>query len=303
MKLLLTGAFNYTDAQKEKLNNLGCDVTFVQDEREALNIDVSCFEAVVCNGLFLTNPIEKFENLKFIQVTSAGLDRLPLDYIEKKGIELKSARGVYSVPMAEWALTGVLSLYKNFKFFADNQKQSKWEKFRNIRELCGDTVCVIGCGSVGTECAKRFKAMGTTVLGVDIINPQNEVYDEFFLIEDIKTALQKSDVVVLTLPLTEKTKGFVNKELLDNFKDGAILVNIARGAIVDENALIECLNNKKLFGAVLDVFKDEPLCENSPLWSMDNVIVTPHNSFVSVKNNERLFKVIYDNLNTFIKGE
>ena len=303
MKLLLTGAFNYTDAQKEKLNNLGYDVTFVQDERIELSIDVSCYDAVVCNGLFLTNPIEKFKSLKFIQVTSAGLDRLPLDYIEENGIELKSARGVYSVPMAEWALTGVLSLYKSFGFFADNQKKSQWVKNRNIRELCGDTVCVVGCGSVGTECAKRFKAMGTNIVGVDIVNPQNEIYDEFFLIDEIKTALKKADVVVLTLPLTEKTKDLVNDELLENFKDGAILVNIARGAVVNEKALLDALNCKKLGGAVLDVFQNEPLCEDSPFWSMENVIVTPHNSFVSVKNNERLFKVIYDNLNTYIKGK
>jgi lactate dehydrogenase-like 2-hydroxyacid dehydrogenase len=102
MKLLLTGAFKYSQEQLNTIHSLGCEVTFVQDERVPLNIDVSEFEAVVCNSIFLYNDITEFKNLKFIQLTSAGLDRVPLDYIKEKGIKLSSAKGVYSVPMAEW---------------------------------------------------------------------------------------------------------------------------------------------------------------------------------------------------------
>ena len=140
------------------------------------------------------------------------------------------------------------------------------------------------------------------VIGVDIVNPQSDVYDQYCSMDDINSVLDKADVIVLTLPLTEETKNFFNEERFSCVKDGSILVNIARGAVVNEESLIESLKNGKISGAVLDVFCTEPLNENSELWDMRNVIITPHNSFVSPKNQERLFRVIYDNLKEYMKG-
>ncbi len=302
MKLLMTGAFNCTEEQKVNIENLGCEIMFHKMENEPLNEDMFTADGVICNGLFLHNDIDNFPNLKFIQLTSAGLDRVPVERINEKGIVLKNARGVYSVPMAEWAISGVLALYKNLDKFLENQKNYSWIKERNIREMSGDSVLVVGCGSVGTECAKRFKAFGMKVLGADIFNCQNDIYDEFYLIDDINTALNKADVVILTLPLTEETKYFFDKDRFVHFKDGAILVNIARGAVINEKDMIENLKIGKLGGAVLDVFETEPLNENSEMWEMTNVIITPHNSFVSSKNQERLFNVVYKNVREYLKG-
>ncbi len=302
MKLLMTGAFNCTNLQKVNIENLGCEIMFQQMENEPLSEEMYMAEAVICNGLFLHNDIEKFPNLRFIQLTSAGLDRVPVEKICEKGIVLKNARGVYSVPMAEFAVSGVLALYKNINSFYENQKNHSWIKDRNVREMSGDTVLIVGCGSVGTECAKRFKAFGMNVLGADIVNPQNDVYDEYYSMGDVNSALSKSDVVVLTLPLTEDTKNLFNDERFSCVKDGAILVNIARGAVVDEESLVKNLKNGKLGGAVLDVFCAEPLNEKSELWDMKNVMITPHNSFVSPKNQERLFNVVYDNIKEYMKG-
>lgn len=302
MKLLLTGAFNCTPGQKQNIVDLGCEMMFQQMENEPLSDEMFEAEAIVCNSLFLHNDIDKFNNLKFIQLTSAGLDRVPVDRALEKGIAIKNARGVYSVPMAEWALTGVLSLYKHLDSFAENQINHQWAKDRSVREICGDTVLIVGCGSVGTECAVRFGALGMKVIAADIVNPLNNFYDEYYSIDNINQALQKADVVVLTLPLTAQTEHFFDNERFSNFKDGAILVNIARGAVVNENDLIENLKSGKLGGAVLDVFETEPLCEASSLWDMKNVIVTPHNSFVSQKNNERLFNVIYTNIKEYLKA-
>lgn len=301
MKLLLTGAFSYTSEQLKQFEALGANVTFVQDEREELSIDVSDFEAVVCNGLFLKNEINRFKKLRFVQLTSAGLDRVPLDYIQKKGIKLCNARGVYSVPMAEWALCGVLSLYKHLNDFSEKQKNRLWEKDRAVRELSGDTVLIVGCGSVGTECAKRFKAFGMRVIAADIVNPQSDVYDAYFPMQEIDNALETADVIVLTLPLTADTRGFFHAERFSHCKNGAILVNIARGAVVKEKDLTDALIRGNLGGAVLDVFEDEPLSAESPLWELENVMITPHNSFVSPKNNERLFSVMLQNIETFLK--
>lgn len=301
MRLLLTGAFSYSEAQLNALRALGAELVFQKDERGAPETDFAAVEAAVCNGLFLYHDIKEFKNLKCIQLTSAGLDRVPLDYIQEKGIKLYNARGVYSVPMAEWALCGVLSLYKHLNDFSEKQKNHLWEKDREVRELQGDTVLIVGCGSVGTECAKRFKAFGMRVMAADIVKPQSDVYDAYFSMQEIDKGLETADVIVLTLPLTEETRGFFRAEHFSHCKNGAILVNIARGAVVKEKDLTNALVSGNLGGAVLDVFEDEPLTKDSPLWELENVMITPHNSFVSPKNNERLFSVMLQNIETFLK--
>lgn len=301
MRLLLTGAFAFSEAQLQALHALGAAVVFQKDERGAPETDFAAVDAVVCNGLFLYHDITEFKNLKFVQLTSAGLDRVPLDYIREKGIKLYNARGVYSVPMAEWALCGVLSLYKHLNAFSEKQKNHLWEKDREVRELSGDTALIVGCGSVGTECAARFKAFGMRVIAADIVKPQGDVYDAYFPMQEIDKALEKADVIVLTLPLTEETRGFFHGERFSHCKNGAILVNIARGAVVKEKDLTYALISGNLGGAVLDVFADEPLPKDSPLWELKNVVITPHNSFVSPKNNERLFSVMLQNIETFLK--
>ncbi|MDO4153627.1 MAG: NAD(P)-dependent oxidoreductase [Clostridia bacterium] len=301
MRLLLTGAFAYSEAQLNALRALGAALVFQKDERGAPETDFAAVDAVVCNGLFLYHDIKEFKNLKCIQLTSAGLDRVPLDYIQEKGIHLYNARGVYSVPMAEWALCGVLSLYKHLNAFSEKQKNHLWEKDREVRELQGDTVLIVGCGSVGTACAERFKAFGMRVMAADIQKPQSDVYDAYFSMQEIDKALETADVIVLTLPLTADTRGFFRAERFSHCKNGAILVNIARGAVVKEKDLTDALVSGNLGGAVLDVFEDEPLPKDSPLWELENVMITPHNSFVSPKNNERLFSVMLQNIETFLK--
>lgn len=295
MKLLVTGAFNCTKEQLNELVNLGHDVVFMQNERDDLPCAYEQVEGVICNGLFLSHPIEKFTALKYIQLTSAGFDRVPMDYVQKKGIKIFNARGVYSIPMAEFAVSGVLQLYKQVAFFRDNQKNCLWEKNRGVLELFGKTVCVIGCGSVGTECAKRFKSFGCNVLGVDMFPRIDENYQEIYSLDNIDECLSVADVVVLTLPLTNETKNMIDAKRFSVMKNNSVLVNIARGQIVEEKALIESLKTK-LLGAVLDVFEQEPLAKDNVLWQMENVIITPHNSFVGDGNNDRLNQLILNNM-------
>ncbi|MDO4453086.1 MAG: NAD(P)-dependent oxidoreductase [Eubacteriales bacterium] len=297
MKLLLTGAVSWSEEQKNSLRELGNEILYIQDERIPLkeqSIDTEKIEGAVCNGLFLYNNIEDFKSLKYIQLTSAGFDRVPMDYIQKHQIEIHNARGVYSIPMAEFAVSGVLQLYKQSHFFYENQKNGKWEKHRYVKELYDKTICIAGCGNVGTECAKRFQAFGCRVIGVDLYPRTDENYEEMISLEEFENVLPESDVVVLTLPLTDETKHLMNEKKLNLLKKGAILVNIARGAVLDTDALIRVL--PKLGGAVLDVFEEEPLSEDSLLWKCENVIITPHNSFVGEGNRTRLQKVILKNI-------
>jgi phosphoglycerate dehydrogenase-like enzyme len=200
--------------------------------------------------------------------------------------------------MAEFALSGVLQLYKRSRYFAENQRLRRWEKHRGLLELAGKTVCILGCGSVGTECAKRFRAFDCWVVGVARSSRENPDYDEILPMEMLDTVLSRSDVIVLTLPLTEDTRHLMDRSRFAAMKPDSILVNIARGAVVDTDALISALEGH-LGGAVLDVFEEEPLQENSPLWDMDHVVLTPHNSFVGEGNSDRLAGCILENLERY----
>ena len=234
MNLLITGAWGQAADYICEIEQQGHTVSFLQYEKDELPCDYAWVEGVICNGLFLTHPIEKFTNLKYIQLTSAGYDRIPMDYVEAHGIEINNARGVYSIPMAEFALCGVLQLYKQTRFFEKNRKVHLWEKHRGLLELHGKNVCIAGCGSVGTECAKRFRAFGCYISGVDISVREDAEYDEMLNMSQLENVLAKSDVVVLALPLTEETKHLMNKRMFEKMKDGAVLVNVSRGAVVEK---------------------------------------------------------------------
>ena len=295
MNLLITGAWNCDRAQLDEIAQLGHKVIFLQNEKDPLPVPYEQVEGIICNGLFLYHPLQKFTNLRYIQLTSAGFDRIPMDVVYERNIEIHNARGVYSIPMAEFAVSGVLQLYKQNRFFADSQKRQIWQKHRGLMELFGKTVCIIGCGSVGTECAKRFQAFGCRIIGVDRYPREDNHYENIVSLENLEEALTGADVVVLALPLTEESRHLINAERLTCMKQGAILVNIARGAVVDTQALTLWLREKR-GAAVLDVFEEEPLPEDSPLWGLDNVCITPHNSFMGEGNSVRLFHVIMKNL-------
>ena len=294
MNLLITGAWNEAKQNISLLEQIGHRVCFMQQEKDALPCEYNWVEGVICNGLFLHHPIEKFQNLKYIQLTSAGYDRVDLEYIQKHGIEIHNARGVYSIPMAEFALSGVLQLYKQAAFFNENKKEHKWQKHRGLKELHGKSVLIAGCGSVGNECAKRFAAFGCEVTGIDLYPREDMLYKKILPLTELDAQLKGADIVVLTLPLTNQTKHLMNQKRLKTLKKDAVLVNIARGAVIDTAALLEQIDH--LGGAVLDVFEEEPLNENSPLWQKENLILTPHNSFAGEGNSGRLKKIIIKNL-------
>ncbi len=296
MNLLVTGAWKCTPEQLDRLGRMGHQVVFMQNESDTLPVDPAWVEGMVCNGLFLHHDIGLFSHLRFIQLTSAGFDRVPMEEVSRRGIRICNARGVYGIPMAEFAVGGVLQLYKQSRFFRENQKNHCWNKHRGLLELWGKQVTVVGCGNIGQECAKRFAAFDCRVIGVDIFQAQLPNIRKMYDISCLPEVLPESDIVVLTLPLTDSTKHLFDEKMLQRMKPGSILVNIARGGVVDTDALIRALQSH-LGGAVLDVLEEEPLNEESPLWDMEQVILTPHNSFVGDNNSQRLAEVILGNLN------
>lgn len=301
MNLLLTGCFKYSEIQMESLRSLGYTVYFMQQEKEELPIEVAEVDATVCNGLFLSHDIDNFTRLKLIQLTSAGFDRVPVGKIKERGIEIYNARGVYSTPMAEWAVFRVLEHYKQGWFFRKEQEAGRWTKHRGLREVTGIKVAVVGAGNVGQEVAKRFQAFGAETTGFDIHTNETVGFDHMALTDTFRECVGEFDVVVVTAPLLPSTRGLISRDVLLAMKQNAMIVNIARGGLIDQQAMCEVLAYRKDLFAALDVFETEPLVEKSPLWRMDNVAISPHNSFVSNGNNARMFNVMYENLKNFIE--
>ena len=287
MNLLVTGAWGQAQEYVPYLETEGHKVAFLQQEADQLPCDPAWVEGVVCNALFQHHPIEAFANLRYVQLTSAGYDRVPLDYCRGRGIEVHNARGVYSVPMAEFVLASVLAAYKRLGDFRDQQRHHEWTKLRDLRELSGRRVLIVGCGSVGTECAKRFGAFGCHVTGVDLDPAPRPGFDEVRPLDALDEELALADIVVVCVPLTPETRGLVRAS---RTKPDALIVNISRGATLALDARRE---------AILDVFDHEPLPADDPLWTTPGVTLTPHNSFVGDGNAARLAQVILENLAAF----
>lgn len=290
MRILITGAWREAEKHFPLLEKLGHQITFMKREDGPLPCDPQWVEGVICNGLFLHHPIETFPVLRYIQLTSAGYDRVPMEAVRERGIVIHNARGVYAIPMAEFAVAGVLAVYKGFAQFQRQQERHIWRGNRNLLELAGKTVVIAGCGDVGTECAKRFRAFGCRVIGVNRTVRDDPAFEVIRPLAELDALLPAADVVLLALGLSAETRHLMNAERVRLIKPGAVLVNLARGALIDTAALTIVL--PRLGGAVLDVFDEEPLPADSPLWGMENVILTPHNSFVGDGNGKRLWDLI-----------
>ena len=299
MKFLIARPVGFTPEMYEAIRALGLEPVFLPagadgrpgpEEAAYDGVDFSDIDAVFCYRFFCHNDIARFPRLKYIHTTSHGLDHMPLDYIRAHGIRLCDARGVYGVPMAEYALGGVLQLYKAFPLLAAQQRDRVWRHPETVRELTGRQVTLLGTGSVGTECAKRFSAFGCEVIGLNRTVKPKEYFDEVHPLTELDDLLPTADVVVITVALTEETRGLMTAARIRLMKADAILVNISRGAVIPAQALEESID--QIGGAVLDVFEEEPLSPNSLLWDKQNVLISPHNSFVGEGNAERLSHLV-----------
>ena len=294
MRMLMAHAQGFTQEMFDAFAAAGVEPVFLPGpEAQEYDMDFSDIDAVFCYRFFCYNDISRFPALKYIHTTSSGIDHMPLEYIRSHGIALDNARGVYSVPMAEFALGGVLQLYKSAERLRRQQQTHSWVMLETTRELPGRTVTILGAGSVGTECAKRFSAMGCRCIGL-CRHPEPAAYfDEMRHVSELDGLLPETDILLLTLPLTDETRGMIDARRFALLKPGAVLVNIARGPVADSTALLEALRSGRLSGALCDVFDPEPLPPDSPLWDAENLIVTPHSSFIGEHNPQRMFELVY----------
>ncbi|MGH4122779.1 MAG: phosphoglycerate dehydrogenase [Clostridium sp.] len=299
IKALFT--YNYGGDKIKDIKAFGYDVKVIPEEGLIYNDDLEEVEVLVCYDPFKTLDIEKMKKLKWIQLSSIGIDQLPIEYVKNTSIIITNNKGGYSIPMGEWVVLKTLELFKNSKMLYENQSKRKWKMDTSIMELYGKTIGFIGTGTIATEAAKRFQGFGVNIVGVNTDGRDIEYFNRCYA--DLNEMLKLCDVVVATIPYTKATHHLINEERFMEMKTGAYFINVARGSIVDEGALLKNLTNGKLAGAALDVYEEEPLKENNSLWDLSNVILTSHNSWISEMRNERRFDIIYKNMKKYLKGE
>lgn len=240
-----------------------------------------------------------YPKLRWIQVMSAGIDHLPLQAMAERGVALTNTRGAHYIQMSEHIMWSILTIMRQGQISISNQDRKVWDPEVRIEELYGKTVCIVGAGSIGEAVAKKCRAFGMTVWGISHKEKNNQAYDQIGMINDLPAFLGMSDIVVVILPLTTKTFEMFNRDLINQMKTGSYLVNVARGAVVDESALVEALNTGKIRAAALDVFVQEPLPVSSPFWGMGNVLLTPHIAGRSPHYLARTFEIFIKNLKVY----
>lgn len=220
--------------------------------------------------------LKQANNLDWIQALNAGVDSYDLDRIEERGIILTNASGVHANPIAEQVLGYMLMFERNLHQGLEQQRRREWNHYSG-GELRGQTLGVLGVGEIGSRIAQLGWALDMHVLGTkrDTTELPDGV-DEIFPTEETHTVLGRSDYVVVACPLTESTRGLIGLPEFASMKHDSVLINIGRGAVVDQDDLITAIQKSKIRGAALDVTDPEPLPEESPLWELSNVVVTPH---------------------------
>jgi len=306
VKLLIT--YELTPQQLEQVRLTAREhLIFYTQERE-LAISEAKDADIALLGAFAREILETATNLKWAHIPWTGVDNL-LEPIRKSPAVITCGKGVFDAPMADHVFALLLALTRQIHTFIRYQIAGVWKREipnGQLTDLWGKTMGILGLGNIGREVARRASAFGMRVLAVKRRPAAlaDEPVDGLFLgYEGLRLMLPECDVLVITAALTPQTRALIGRNELASLKRGALLINVARGAIVDEQALVEALQSGHLAGAGLDVFEDEPLPPDSPLWRLPNVILTPHVGGMSDRARRRNFERFLENLRRFLAGE
>jgi phosphoglycerate dehydrogenase-like enzyme len=245
---------------------------------------------------------QRARRLRLVQMPGAGVDSLLPAPDLPESVRIANARGIHEPEMAEFTLALILALAKRVPRAARQQARGEWKMYAGLR-LEGATVGILGLGAIGHSVARRCKALGMRVIGTRYSAEPLEFVDQVLGPVDTRRVLEQSDVVVVVLPLTPETRWSIDTEALAAMKPRALLVNVARGGIVDEAALARALDDGRLGGAAVDVFEEEPLPESSPLWSAPNCLVTPHVAGLTRDYMSRVGGIFFENIRRLESGE
>jgi phosphoglycerate dehydrogenase-like enzyme len=249
------------------------------------------------------SQLEKAANLKWIMVLSAGVEQLPFKQILNRDILVTNSRGIHKTQMAEYTISMMLQVYRQEKQLFENEKISKWDKRVRMKEINGQTLLVLGTGAIGQEVARLAQAFQMKTIGVSRSGRPVTYFSEVHTIENIINLLPDADFIVSVLPSTIETRYLLTDDHFKRMKNSAVFINIGRGDLVKSETIMKAIHNQDIAHAVLDVFEQEPLPEDSPLWNEPNITVTPHISGQSPNYMIRALAIFQDNLDKFLKGE
>ena len=282
--------------------------SFAVRDLETLENRVGEADVLVISGLWHDSLLDRAGKLRFIQAIGAGTDQFPLEALKQRGIRLASARGVNYRAVAEHAMALILALSRRLPEARDNQAKRLWRGMigdlsNREDELGGKTLLVVGLGQIGGRLAELAKAFDMRVVGLrrDPAAGRGGA-DAVLAMGEFKSLLPETDFVALTCPLTTETEKLVDAEALARMKSSAYLVNVARGRIVDEAALVEALAAQRIAGAGIDVTVEEPLAPSSPLWGMEHVLLTPHTAGETRRYEDNVIEILRDNLGRLRRG-
>ncbi len=303
IKVILT--YDYGKENIAAIEALGYEVTLINENAHGsqsegtLGLGDKATEVLICYNPFDRLKLSDYPQLKWIQLSSIGIDQLPKEEVLERGISVTNNQGGYSIPMGEWIVYKMLEAYKMGRTLQKQQAHKKWKMQSGVRELTHKKAMFLGTGTIAKEAAKRLEPFNIERIGINTTGHPAEGFDKVFFIEALEKEVAQADFLIVSVPHTPATEKLVSQKVLGAMKEDAVLINIARGAIIDEDALIQYLEEGKFLSVALDVTVTEPLPAESPLWTFEQVDITPHNSWISEYRNQRRFDLILDNLEAY----
>ncbi|ARS90274.1 D-2-hydroxyacid dehydrogenase [Natrarchaeobaculum aegyptiacum] len=279
----------------------GLEIEYVDDEDDLVE-RVADAEAVLTHRL-PDSILEAATDLEWVQALSAGTDAYDHDALADRNVALTTVSGIHAKPIGQHVLAALLHFERRFDRAVAQQRRSEWRRYTG-GELGDRTVGIVGVGAIGSQVAEYCQPFDARIVGLKR-DPTDapETLAESYGPDDLETLLTQSDYLVLACPLTEDTRGLIDADALATLSGDAVVVNVARGEVVDETALIDALEADELGGAALDVFEEEPLPEESPLWDRDDVLLTPHIAGSTPHYWDRCAEVFLENWDRYQSGE
>ena len=298
----------YRMGERFALRNTGLD-WFEVRSFEDLKARIEDADVLLCSGLWRNELIPRARRLAFIQSISAGTDQYSRDALCAAGIRLASAQGANERAVAEHAIALILAMARQIPQARDNQAARRWrgmigEISKREDELGGKTLLIVGIGRIGSRLAALAKAFDMRVIAVRREPSKGAgAADEVVGEAELPGVLPQADFLALTCPLTPRTENLIDAKAFAAMKPSACLINVARGKVVNEPALIEALDRNRIAGAALDCVRDEPLPAASPLWSIPNVLITPHTAGETRRYEDNVIDLLLENLERLWRGE
>ena len=290
----------------DEIREMGYNVYYMEDEADELPCDPAIIDCMICCKPFMWHSIDAFKNLKWIQTESVGYDRIGFDECLRRGIKVYNCGNAYAVAIAEYTIAHLLYLYQGIGQELENAAVRGWAKgFGVKRQLSGSKILIIGSGNIAQQTARRLRGWDCEITAISHTPRESEAWDRMADYSHLHDELATADIVVLAAAPTTLRDGKLIRLVEDNLigaeefacmKETATFVNVARGVLVDKTALVETLNSRPQFAAILDVYGEEPLNPNDPIWSCKNAFVTAHHSYYTDHIEENLWNIYKERL-------